>query len=82
MVRIVTDSTADLTNEIASALQITIVPLYVNFGEESYRDNIDLTTEEFYRKLANCEKLPTTSAPSPSDFAEVYDNSLKKPTKS
>lgn len=73
MVRIVTDSTADLTNEIASALQITIVPLCVNFGGESYRDNIDLTTEEFYKKLANCTTLPTTSSPSPGNFAEVYD---------
>jgi len=73
LVRIVTDSTADLTNEIASALQITIVPLYVNFGDESYRDNIDLTTDEFYCKLANCAKLPTTSSPSPGNFAEVYD---------
>ena len=73
MVRIVTDSTADLTNEIASALQITIVPLCVNFGDESYRDNIDLTTEEFYKKLANCTTLPTTSSPSPGNFAEVYD---------
>jgi len=73
LVRIVTDSTADLTNEIASALQITIVPLCVNFGDESYRDNIDLTTEEFYQKLANCTTLPTTSSPSPGNFAEVYD---------
>jgi len=73
LVRIVTDSTADLTNEIASALQITIVPLCVNFGGESYRDNIDLTTEEFYKKLANCTTLPTTSSPSPGNFAEVYD---------
>lgn len=73
MVRIVTDSTADLTNEIASTLQITIVPLCVNFGDESYRDNIDLTTEEFYQKLANYTTLPTTSSPSPGSFAEVYD---------
>lgn len=73
MVRIVTDSTSDLTNEIASALRITVVPLYVNFGDESYQDNIDLTTDEFYRKLADSAILPTTSSPSPGSFAEAYD---------
>jgi len=73
LVRIVTDSTSDLTNEIASALRISIVPLYVNFGDESYQDNIDLTTDEFYRKLADSAVLPTTSSPSPGSFAEAYD---------
>lgn len=73
MVKVVTDSTSDLTHEVASQLGITIVPLYVHFGTESYRDGIDLTTEEFYRKLAENETLPTTSSPSPGDFARVYD---------
>ena len=73
MVRIVTDSTSDLTGEIARALSITVVPLYVNFGNESYQDNVDLTTDEFYRKLASSAILPTTSSPSPGSFADVYD---------
>ncbi len=49
------------------------MPLYVHFGTESYRDGIDLTPEEFYHKLTHSKILPTTAAPSPGDFAEVYD---------
>jgi len=72
-VKIVTDSTSDLTPEIASELGITVVPLYVHFGTEAYRDGIDLTTEDFYQKLAQSKILPITAAPSPRSFAEVYD---------
>lgn len=78
MVRIVTDSTSDLTGEIARALSITVVPLYVNFGNESYQDNVDLTTDEFYRKLASSAILPTTSSPSPGSFADVYDRLVEE----
>ena len=73
-VKIVTDSTSDLTPEIANELGITIVPLYVHFGTEIYRDGIDLSTEDFYQKLPQSKELPTTSAPSPGDFATVFDN--------
>lgn len=73
MVKIVTDSTSDMTHEIASMLGITVVPLYVNLGGVTYRDNIDLTTEDFYQKLEQSDTLPTTSSPSPGSFTEVYD---------
>ena len=73
MVKIVTDSTSDLTNEIADTLGITVVPLYVNFEGLTYRDNVDLTTDAFYQKLAKSTTLPTTSSPSPGNFSEVYD---------
>jgi len=72
-VKIVTDSTSDLTPEIAGELGITVVPLYVHFGTEVYRDGIDLTTDDFYRKLAQNKTLPTTATPSPGTFAKVYD---------
>ena len=72
-VKIVTDSTSDLTPEIASELGITVVPMYVHFGTESYRDGIDLTPEEFYQKLARTETLPVTAVPGPASFAQVYD---------
>lgn len=72
-VRIVTDSTSDLTPEMAGPLGITVVPLYVHFGTESYRDGVDLTTEEFYGRLTRAKTLPTTAVPSPAAFAEVYD---------
>ena len=73
MVKIVTDSTSDLTTQIASELAITIVPLYVHFGTETYRDGVDLATDEFYRKLGQSKVLPTTSSASPGAFTEVYD---------
>ena len=72
-VKIVTDSVSDITPEIATDLGITVVPLFVNFGSETYRDRIDLTSEEFYHKLMHSKILPTTAAPSPVSFAEVYD---------
>jgi DegV family protein with EDD domain len=49
------------------------VPLYVNFDGRSYRDDVDLTPEEFYRRLAESRTPPTTSQPSPADFLAVYD---------
>lgn len=72
-VKIVTDSTSDLTPEMADKWGITVVPLYVKFGTETYRDGVDLTTDEFYRRLSQSKLLPTTSTPSSGTFAEVYD---------
>jgi DegV family protein with EDD domain len=78
-VKIVTDSTSDLTPEVASELGITVVPLYVNFDNAVYRDGVDMTTSAFYRRLAENHSLPTTAAPAPGAFAEVY-NKLAKET--
>jgi len=73
MVGIVTDSTADIPPEVARELSISIVPLYVRFGGEVYRDGVDLTADEFYSRLATNRKLPVTSTPAPGEMAEVYD---------
>jgi len=73
MVKVVTDSCSDITPHLAQELGITVVPLYVNFGNETYRDNVDLTTEEFYRKLETSKIHPTTSTVTPADFAELFD---------
>jgi len=51
-VKVVTDSTADLPPEVVQELDITVVPLQVIFGQESFRDGIDLTSDEFFRRLA------------------------------
>ena len=72
MVRVVTDSCSDITPQLARELGVTIVPLYVQFGNETYRDNVDLSTEEFYRKLETSSVHPTTAAASPGQFAEVF----------
>jgi DegV family protein with EDD domain len=77
-VAIVTDSTADLTPEMVEELGVTVVPLQVIFGDEAYREGVDITTEEFYERLVKSRPLPTTSAPSVGDFQEVYERLLKE----
>ena len=72
-VKIVTDSVSDLPPEIASELGITVIPLNVRFGEEVFRNGIDLTTEQFYEKIKYSKTLPVTSVPSPQSFADAYD---------
>lgn len=71
--RVVTDSVADIPPKLAEELAITVVPFYVRFGDEVYRDGVDLSTEEFYRKLMSNRRLPVSSTPSPGEIAEVYD---------
>lgn len=70
---VVTDSTADLPDEWRDRYGIEVVPLKVLFGKETFRDRVDMTDEEFFRRLAASTSLPTTSAPSPGEFAEVYE---------
>ena len=69
---VVTDSTADLPDEWRDRYGIEVVPLKVLFGKETFRDRVDITDEEFFRRLSTATSLPTTSAPSPGEFAEVY----------
>ncbi len=69
---IVTDSTCDLPSEIIDRLQITVVPMVIHFGNESYLDGVNLTRQEFYEKLSTCEELPTTATPGPDAFQQVY----------
>jgi DegV family protein with EDD domain len=73
MVKIVTDSVSDIPFQTAKELGITVIPLNVHFGSETYRDGVDLTADEFYRKLRRSPTLPKTSAPSSGLFAEVFD---------
>jgi len=69
---VVTDSTADLPREWRERYGIEVVPLKVLFGKETFRDGVDMNNEEFFRRLAASTTLPTTSAPSPGEFADVY----------
>jgi DegV family protein with EDD domain len=69
---VVTDSTADLPEEWRTRYGIEVVPLKVIFGNETFRDRVDMTDEQFFQRLAVATKLPTTSAPSPGEFADVY----------
>ncbi|MFC1966862.1 DegV family protein [Chloroflexota bacterium] len=74
VIKIVTDSTSDISPEVANALGITVVPVYVRFGEEVYRDGMDITNDMFYQKLADSVVPPSTSEPTPEDFATVYSD--------
>lgn len=73
---IVTDSTSDLTPQQAQELAITVRPLYVVFGDKMYMDGIDIRPDDFYEKLKTASTLPTTSQPSPGEFAELYEKLL------
>jgi DegV family protein with EDD domain len=71
-VKIVTDTLSDITGDLAAQLDVTLIPLYVRFGETIYRDRVEITSEDFYRRLVNEPKLPSTTQPTPNDFAEVF----------
>ena len=73
MIRIVTDSTCDLPEEIIKRQAITVIPLYINQGEKTFRDGVDLSREEFYAQLPAYNPPPTTAAPGPEVFSEVYE---------
>ncbi|MEG1069861.1 MAG: DegV family protein [Ruthenibacterium sp.] len=73
MIRILTDSTADISVVEAKELGVSVVPLQVNFGDEHFQDGIDLSMERFYDMLAVAEKLPTTSQPSPDLFLAHFN---------
>jgi DegV family protein with EDD domain len=73
-VKIVTDSGADLPLDLARELGITVVPVYLRFGDKVYRDGVDIGPDEFYAKLMSSSVLPSTSAPSAGDFAQVYSD--------
>jgi DegV family protein with EDD domain len=70
---IVLDSTADFPDAPTRFPNWRVVPLYVLFGEESYRDYVELSPEEFYARLRTAEQLPTTSQPTPGDFLAAYE---------
>ncbi len=72
-VKIVTDSLSDLTSDLISKLDITLVPLTVLFGHETYLDRVTITTDEFYHRLIHGDVWPTSTQPSPQDFTDTYD---------
>jgi len=71
-VRIVTDSSCDLPQNLADALGITIVPLSIRFGDDEFIDRTTITTDEFWTKVAASPVLPETAAPSPGQFEQAY----------
>ncbi len=72
-VKIVTDSTADLPLWMANEMGITVVPAYVRFGDQLYRDRVDISEDEFYQRLVSDPIHPSTEPPTPRDFAGAYE---------
>ncbi|MFC4557532.1 DegV family protein [Virgibacillus kekensis] len=76
-VAVMTDSTAYISETLISQYDINVVPLSVVFGDESYREGIDITTEEFYRKVKEAESLPKTSQPSIGTVTHTFEELAK-----
>jgi len=72
-VKIITDSVADLPPEVVKELGITVIPLVLRFGAETYRDGVDLDADQFYEKLQTSPAFPATSVPPPDAYVEAYD---------
>jgi len=77
-IAVITDSTSDLSPEVAAQNDVLIVPLYVIWGEDQLRDGVDITKEAFYERLANDAASPSTSQPTPTDFVGVYKQVMEQ----
>jgi DegV family protein with EDD domain len=71
-VQVITDSTADMPPGVRESLGIRVVPIYLRFGEKTYRDGVDIGTEQFYARLQSDSKHPATSQPNPEDFISTF----------
>lgn len=77
-IKIITDSSADLPKEIFDKLNIDVLPLLINFGEESYLDGVDIQINELFEKIETGDIFPNTAQVTPTRFAEVYEKYLKE----
>lgn len=72
-IHIISDSTSDIPQEMLKDLPISIIPLYITLNGKGYRDNVDLTRQEFYAQLPDSDPYPTTATPSPQQFFENFN---------
>ena len=77
VVKIVTDSGSDISPEVARELGITVIPVYIYFGDKVYKDGKDISPDELYKKLVEGPIYPTTTQPMPADFAQAYSELSK-----
>lgn len=75
-ISIITDSTADLSQELISRYRITVVPLAVVFGQDTYKDGVDIDTKRLFELVEENQELPKTSSPSPQAFRSVFDEAV------
>jgi DegV family protein with EDD domain len=71
-IRIVTDSTCDLPNEVLKEYDIAVAPLTVRFGQKSFKDRVEITTEEFFEKMGKSKEVPSTSQVSVGEFTDIF----------
>ena len=71
-IEIVTDSTCDIPTDLVEKWHIHVVPNYINFGTQSYLDEVEMSREQFYQELVSNPIHPTTASPPPGRFAELY----------
>lgn len=72
MIRIITDSTSDIPLGRRAKIGVDVLPLTIHFGQESFKDGVDITGEQFYQKLEQAKELPTTSQINPYEFSEIF----------
>lgn len=75
-IKIITDSTADLSKEVYEKYDIEVLPLLINFGDESYLDGVEINSNEVFEKIKNGSLLPTTAQVTPNRFTEAYNKYL------
>ena len=83
-IALITDSTCDIPQNFLDQYQIEVVPLTIVWGEEQFRDGVDLEAEDFYQRLISDSVIPTTSQPTPQEMVQAYENAksvLNKRTK-
>ncbi len=78
MIRIITDSTCDLRPDRREALGVDVVPLSVHFGDETFRDGVEITATQFYQRLSKVDTLPTTSQVNPETFAALFQTYVEQ----
>ncbi len=76
-VRIITDSASDISKEYGERLGARVIPLRFFFGEDSYRDGIDMGPDEFYKRMKEEEELPKTSQITPFEYHEIFEEETK-----
>jgi DegV family protein with EDD domain len=75
-IALISDSTCDIPQKLINQYDIIILPQIVIWGEETLRDRVDITPEEFYRRLETDDQLPSTTQPSPGDFQDIYQHAI------
>ncbi len=78
MIKLLADSTCDLSDEILLKYNISLAPLTITIAGRDYKDRVDIFPEDFYKMLGSMDKLPTTAMPSPMDYVEIFEKSIKK----